>query len=476
MLSLRIEIERLRLELGDGLVAAACLLIAVGLRGSDLLSGASQFGPFQAGGDLYLSAAIAGLASTHTLRWCGAYANTCNADSRSSRGTLIRGWASGGLMLAGAGLLFGLQGLSLTLIALFAPIHLAGLTTWRLLEASWLRGLRRRNRRERTFVVIGSDERARRVAERLTADWGLRNLGFLDDSPVSIDVEAIGERYLGSSKELARLIRDETIDEVFVVLPRQRLGDDSTVEAIRLCELVGLDVTVSSDFFEAERAQPAYHEALGTPALSFRSYQLPPLWALAVKRVIDVVGATLALVVSSPLWLAAALAIKLDSPGPIFFVQRRCGLYGRTFPFLKFRTMSSDAEERFEALRDRNELSGPVFKIKDDPRVTLVGRFLRKYSIDELPQLLNVLQGDMSLVGPRPPTQGEVRQYEPFQRRRLSLRPGLTCLWQVSGRNLLSFDDWVKLDLQYIDEWSLRQDLKIMVRTIPAVLSGRGAS
>lgn len=473
MLNHRLEVERLRLEIGDGLVAAACLLAAEALRRSDALAGLSLFGPFQPGDDLYLSAALAGLASTRALRWSGASAD--GSRGAALRG-LGRGWAFGAIALAGAGSLFGLQSLSLTLLAVYAPIHLAALSAWRMLAARWLRKSQRRDRSRRSFIVIGSDQRARRLASRLSVDWGFRNLGFLDDSPRSIDVEEIGDSYLGSSKELRRLIEAQAIDHVVIALPRQQLGADSTSEAIQLCELVGLDVTISSDLFEAERAQLAYHESFGAPALSFRSYQLPPLWALAVKRTIDIVGASVGLLLTAPLWLVVAAAIKLDSPGPIFFVQRRSGLYGRTFPFLKFRTMARDAEQRKEELRDRNEVSGPVFKMKSDPRVTRVGQFLRKYSIDELPQLVNVLQGHMSLVGPRPPTPDEVDQYEPRQRRRLSLRPGLTCLWQVNGRNLVGFDEWIRLDLQYIDEWSLRGDLKIMLKTIPAVLTARGAS
>jgi lipopolysaccharide/colanic/teichoic acid biosynthesis glycosyltransferase len=182
------------------------------------------------------------------------------------------------------------------------------------------------------------------------------------------------------------------------------------------------------------------------------------------------------ILITGPLFLLVALAIKLDSTGPVFFVQRRCGLRGRTFPFIKFRTMYTDAEERLEELRSYNEVSGPVFKMKNDPRVTRVGRVLRKYSIDELPQLWHVLVGQMSLVGPRPPIPGEVGQYELNVRRRLSVRPGLTCLWQVRGRSLLSFEDWIRLDLEYIDRWSLMLDFRILLLTIPAVLRGKGAS
>jgi exopolysaccharide biosynthesis polyprenyl glycosylphosphotransferase len=190
----------------------------------------------------------------------------------------------------------------------------------------------------------------------------------------------------------------------------------------------------------------------------------------------DIVIAGAGLIVLSPLFLLIAVAIKRTSPGPIFFRQLRCGLKGRTFILYKFRTMVLDAEERLSSLMARNEMKGPVFKITDDPRLTPIGRFLRSKSLDELPQLWNVLRGDMSLVGPRPPLPREVKDYEPWQRRRLSMKPGLTCLWQVSGRNKITdFANWVKLDSEYIDRWSLWLDVKILCRTVPAVVLGTGA-
>jgi exopolysaccharide biosynthesis polyprenyl glycosylphosphotransferase len=197
---------------------------------------------------------------------------------------------------------------------------------------------------------------------------------------------------------------------------------------------------------------------------------------LAVKRGLDLLVGCLLLALALPVLALAALAIKATSPGPVLFPQLRCGLNSRRFLMLKLRTMYADAEERKRELQHLNEVSGPVFKIRNDPRITPVGRFLRRYSIDELPQLWNVIRGDMSLVGPRPPIPAEVAQYETFERRRLSMRPGLTCLWQVNGRNEIEFDEWVQLDLQYIDDWSLTQDLRILAQTVPAVLRGTGAS
>jgi exopolysaccharide biosynthesis polyprenyl glycosylphosphotransferase len=197
--------------------------------------------------------------------------------------------------------------------------------------------------------------------------------------------------------------------------------------------------------------------------------------ALAAKRLFDVVASGLALLVLAPVFAGIALAIRLDSPGPVFFRQRRVGLNGRSFHMLKFRSMYQDAEQRLEALQAHNEMSGPVFKMKNDPRVTKVGNLLRKTSLDEFPQFWNVFKGEMSIVGPRPPIPAEVREYKRWQRRRLSMRPGITCVWQISGRNNIDFDHWMEMDLDYIDRWSLWGDLAICLKTVPAVLSARGA-
>jgi exopolysaccharide biosynthesis polyprenyl glycosylphosphotransferase len=194
-----------------------------------------------------------------------------------------------------------------------------------------------------------------------------------------------------------------------------------------------------------------------------------------VRRIMDVVLVSILGLITSPLMLITATLIKVSSPGPVFFRQERCGLNGRPFIMYKFRSMVNDAEQRRFELEALNEMDGPVFKSSRDPRITALGKFIRRFSIDELPQLFNVLRGDMSLVGPRPPLPEEVARYQRWQRRRLSMKPGITCLWQISGRNEVSFDDWMKLDLSYIDNWSLLLDLKILLKTVPVVLLGRGA-
>jgi len=246
-------------------------------------------------------------------------------------------------------------------------------------------------------------------------------------------------------------------------------------KAILACEIEGVEAWLVADFVKTSIARATVDDFFGKPLLIFRT--TPEIsWQLICKRLIDIAGAGFGLIVLGPLvMLPAAIVIKLTSPGPIFFGQKRSGLHGRLFTMYKFRSMVNNAEMLRAELEVYNEMTGPVFKMKDDPRVTAFGRFMRKTSLDELPQLWNVFLGDMSLVGPRPPIPSEVQQYDPWHRRRLSMKPGLTCLWQVRGRNKIGFDQWMKLDLQYIDGWSLWLDLKILIRTVPVVLSGFGA-
>jgi exopolysaccharide biosynthesis polyprenyl glycosylphosphotransferase len=246
-------------------------------------------------------------------------------------------------------------------------------------------------------------------------------------------------------------------------------------EAVSLCAEQGVRTTLAADLFSfgMVHSEVSYFE--GMPLIHF---QTPPgdRWQLAAKRIIDVICSAVGLVVLAPLMALIAVAIKLDSAGPVLFRQRRVGYHGRVFGMYKFRSMVEGADRLQQELAQLNQMEGPAFKLKHDPRITRVGRFIRKYSLDELPQLWNVLRGEMSLVGPRPPVPDEVSVYERRYRRRLSMRPGLTCTWQVSGRNeIANFETWVKLDLEYIDTWSLWGDLKILLRTIPAVLTGVGA-
>ena len=274
--------------------------------------------------------------------------------------------------------------------------------------------------------------------------------------------------------ELIEALHKHSVSRVIFAGGRSHL--DRLEEAIAACEVEGVEAWLIADFIRTSIARPDFDVFAGHPVLVFRT--TPALsWRLLIKDVMDRLGALTGLILGAPLFVMIALAIKLTSRGPIFFRQARGGQHGRPFTMYKFRTMVSDAEMQREELARFNQMSGPVFKIDKDPRITRVGRFLRKTSFDELPQLWNVFKGEMSLVGPRPLPIYEVEKFEtPSQRRRLSMKPGLTCLWQISGRNQIqSFDRWVQLDLEYIDNWSLWLDLKILVRTIPVVLFGWGA-
>ncbi|HUO85695.1 MAG TPA: sugar transferase, partial [Thermoanaerobaculia bacterium] len=329
----------------------------------------------------------------------------------------------------------------------------------------------------RTVVIVGTGRQAREVAELILSHryWGYKILGFISDGhrlpPRWGEYRVMGT--LGDLRAILESARSgEFLDEVVFAISRRKL--ETCEPLFLLCEELGIRTRVAMNFFPNRTSRVELEELEGVPFITFTTTPTDEM-RLVAKRALDVMVSIGVLLISLPLMLGIALAIRLTSPGSIVFKQRRIGLNGRIFTLYKFRTMIADAVARREEVQHLNEVTGPVFKSRQDPRVTRVGRFLRRFSLDELPQLWNVLRGDMSLVGPRPPIPEEVNLYERWQRRRLSMKPGLTCLWQVSGRSDVDFDNWVKLDLQYIDNWSPSLDLKILARTIPAVLSGRGA-
>ncbi len=279
---------------------------------------------------------------------------------------------------------------------------------------------------------------------------------------------------LGGVGELDQVLRRIPADELYIA-GKARSDGDEMQHAVRVCESLGVPFALPAYSFRLERAQAVDNEAVADGYLHYETHT-PRAQQQAVKRLFDIVASALALWLLLPVFIIVVAIIKLSSRGPVFFKQVRVGLHGRGFNMLKFRSMVANAESLKASLVALNEQSGPVFKIRSDPRVTRFGRFIRRYSIDELPQLINVLRGDMSVVGPRPPVPEELEKYEAWQRRRLSVRPGLTCIWQVSGRNQISFEDWMLLDMQYIDHWNLGRDFNLIFRTIPVVLTGRGAS
>ena len=309
----------------------------------------------------------------------------------------------------------------------------------------------------RNVAVIGSGAAAHEFARTIENHgvWGLKLIGMYRRSEVRTLLEGGG------------------VDELILVADHERL--DEFTDTFLLCEELGVTARVVLNFFPHSIARMELHEFDGFPLLSFST--TPTNEALMfVRRILDIALASAILLIFGPLFMIpAAILIKLTSPGPILFKQLRCGLNGRQFVMFKFRSMVDNAEQLRVELEALNEMDGPVFKSSRDPRITFIGKILRRFSVDELPQVFNVLRGDMSLVGPRPPLPQEVARYERWQRRRLSMKPGMTCLWQISGRNEVSFEDWMKLDLTYIDNWSLLLDLKILLKTVPVVLMGRGA-
>ncbi len=325
----------------------------------------------------------------------------------------------------------------------------------------------------REIVIVGSGPRALKVYRDLCQESTLyRVLGFVD-SPALASGETAG-LMLGTLEQLESLLMHRAVDEVFIALP-VRSRHREIQAAIQVCERVGVRAKYLADVFDHVAAKPRGEES---GEFAFTAMVMAPEdHRMVLKRAIDVAGALIALAIALPVMVVSAIAIKLTSPGPAFFVQERYGFNRRRFRMFKFRTMVAGAETAQASLEDRNEAEGPVFKIKDDPRITGVGKLLRRTSVDELPQLVNVLMGDMSLVGPRPLPVRDVRRFsEAALMRRFSMRPGITCLWQISGRSNVGFEDWIKLDLRYIDEWSLGRDFLILARTLPAVLKGNGAA
>ena len=315
-----------------------------------------------------------------------------------------------------------------------------------------------------------SEEVARIIEDH--THWGLNLIGFVAPNG-SYPESVAGLPVLGCANDLPNILQNKVVDEVIFVLSRRQL--DEFEESFLLCSELGIRARVAL-YFPHMKARVVLEELEGIPLLTFTNTP-GAVFPLFIKWLADVVVSALLLVVLSPLLLLTGLAVWLSTKGPMLYTQRRCGLNGRTFTLYKFRTMYLGADQRLDEVAYLNEVNGPAFKASRDPRVTPIGRWLRRWSLDELPQLVNVLKGEMSLVGPRPPIPEEVERYERWQRRRLSMKPGITGLWQVSGRaGIDDFDEWIAFDLRYIDQWSLWLDFKILLKTIPAVIFARGAA
>lgn len=368
-----------------------------------------------------------------------------------------------------------------TLLAIFWLFTTVAAAGSRLVLRTWLRHIRMQGRNSRNMLIVGTNRRAIdfAIAIQSQLELGCRIIGFSDDDWGGLEkLSRHGFSLLCDLTTLPAFLREHVIDEVVLALPVRSFHLHASRIA-DLCERQGITLRVLSDLFNLSNTRPRAQE-VDAAAMIAHPTTTKEGGPLLTKRILDFTVALVLLVLLSPLLLVIAALIKLTSSGPVLFVQKRVGLNKRIFDIYKFRTMVVNAESRLQEVEHLNEVSGPVFKIKNDPRLIPIGKFLRKTSIDELPQLFNILKGDMSLVGPRP---WQLRDYELFtkgcedwQRCRFSVRPGVTCLWQVNGRTTLPFEKWMELDLEYIQKWSLWLDVKILAKTIPAVLSGSGAA
>lgn len=353
-------------------------------------------------------------------------------------------------------------------LLIFAVTSFALLFAIRLFKRNLLQHFRLHGRNLRTVLVIGAGARGQKIVEliREHPEIGYKFAGFVDD--------LIVPGVVGKLSEISKVLAENVIDEVIICLPVKTFYDQmqSIAEA---AEEQGITVRIYSDLFNLKLSRAVAGEIGEAQILSIYASRLTD-WQTFVKGTIDFVGGLAMLIVLSPLMLVIAFLIKLTSPGPVFFIQERVGLNKRRFRMFKFRTMAADAQAKQKELEGLNEAAGPVFKMRNDPRVTPLGKWLRKTSLDELPQLLNILLGDLSLVGPRPLPERDFKRFNKLWfNRRFSVKPGITCIWQISGRSETSFDKWILQDLEYIDKWSLALDLKILLKTIPSVVRGTGA-
>lgn len=409
------------------------------------------------------------------LHWNGMY------ESHRTNTTLKVCWCAakavgeGIVLIILVAYVFKVAPISRSVLALFAVVNVSLLVIEKAVLKEVLHALRERGYNFRTVLIVGSGVRALSVARKIRShpEWGFQIYGLLSPGKEEVGRDLEDLRVVGTVEDLQRTISLNPIDEVHIALPLLNL--DAITRMLEICEEQGVRARVMMDLYSPTISRLHLEDFGGTPMLTFTASPAES-WALLLKSALDRVAAVALLLFLWPLFVLIALLIKIDSPGPVFFRQERVGLYKRRFRIYKFRTMVKNAEELLPQLAERNELSGPVFKIRNDPRCTKVGRILRKASLDELPQLINVAKGEMSFIGPRPPLPSEIVLYKPWQYRRLSMKPGISGLWQVSGRNEVDFERWMELDLEYIDNWSLGLDFKILLKTFPAVLLGRGAS
>jgi exopolysaccharide biosynthesis polyprenyl glycosylphosphotransferase len=359
-------------------------------------------------------------------------------------------------------------------IVIFAFINFVFLSLEKIILFYIAKVLRKKGKNRKKIIVVGTGRRAKNFIETAEKNigWGLDIIGLISGEKSKVGLDFHGHRVIGSNEQIENILHQNPVDEVIICVSTKRF--DRIREILECCEREGVQVRLNSDFFGRIAKKVRVDHIYGMPIISFITTP-DNEWKLYIKRLMDILVSGILFIILSPLFLIIAILIKITSKGSVFYQWNVVGLNKKPFKSWKFRTMIPDADEMKSDLEIYNLMKGPVFKLKSDPRVTKIGKFLRKYSLDELPQLWNVLKGDMSLVGPRPAGPHELVRYESWHRRKLSIKPGITCLWQVSGRNRIrDFDEWVKLDLQYIENWSLWLDIKILLKTIPSVLAGTG--
>jgi exopolysaccharide biosynthesis polyprenyl glycosylphosphotransferase len=367
--------------------------------------------------------------------------------------------------------IFDLYSIDFSRLLLFGVIDLILTFGVKMLHYSFMKRARAQGFNTLHVIVIG-DHTARSFLRQIVKmkEWGYRIVGIIGTNDLEQEFCSVAP-FLPENTDIEQLLRNKTIDEIIYCKETPSIRE--VEDLVQLTSEVGVIFRMYSSFFNMLTNKTHLHYFGTTPLLTISNTPLNYL-ELRVKAIFDFLFSAFVVIVFSPIYVLLALAIKLDSKGPIFFKQKRVGLRGRKFVLFKFRTMVRNAEELKATLMQQNEMDGPVFKMTNDPRITRVGRFLRKTSLDELPQFFNVLIGDMSIIGPRPPLPEEVKQYERWQLRRLSMKPGITCIWQVSGRNNIPFEEWMKMDLEYIDNWSLKLDFIIFLKTIRTMIRGDG--
>ena len=388
---------------------------------------------------------------------------------------VIRSVLTGVVLLLTFLFLFKIQYISRLVVVVFSVLDLLALVGVRLWVVWYFRRSLQKGENYLKVLIIGTGNRAVHLSNTLrkNTEWGLHIIGHLDPDKTRVGTKILDAPVLGTVDDITSVLKGNVVDEVILAIPRAMIPNVDRIA--QSCEEEGVRLRIMADVFDVHVARMSLVEIGSLPLLTLEPVSQEQ-WKVFVKRVMDLAFSLALLPVLLPVIGLIAIAIKLDSPGPAFFIQPRVGQNKRLFPMLKFRSMVANAEELQAQVEHLNEAQGPIFKIAKDPRTTRVGSFLRKTSLDELPQIFNVARGEMSLVGPRPMSLRDVGLFDRgIQRKRFSVKPGITCLWQVSGRSSLPFSKWLELDLKYIEDWSITLDLKILFKTIPAVLKGSGA-